>query len=79
MPRAKAAKGDDDDANVSKPDRLTGVGVEVEEAPKAAASPGGEVAGRAVKTDGDGLLENTFWPLTEANGEAVDAYAMNPL
>ena len=35
----KEAKGDEGDAKASKPDRLVGVGVKVEGAPKAGASP----------------------------------------
>lgn len=76
MARAKEAKGDEDEANASNPDCWTDVGVEVEE-PKAGASP---VAGYVVaNSDGDCLLEKRFWPLMDAKGEEVDAYAINPL
>lgn len=80
--RAKEEKGDEDDANASNPDRFKTMGVEAE-GPKDRLfffRCFGDVLLGAVVGGGDGLFdEKMFWPLTAANGELVDAYAMNPL
>jgi len=93
MDRATEANGDAEPEKASKPVRFIAVGADVGRSlmggPKA-----GIVGKRDIwelmgdgDGDGDGPFENDegfrpppniFWPLTEANGEAVDAYAMNP-
>ena len=67
-----------DDVNAANDDRLNG---DVKEAWIGVVSRGNETC----FVDGDvsfwvlgGALEKTFCPLTEANGDAVEAYDMNP-
>ena len=74
--RVTDAKGDVEDANASKPERLSTVVVD------------GELADWARSVENfDGIEEEvgilpeekTLCPLTAANGELVEAYAINPL
>jgi hypothetical protein len=92
LARVAEAKGDAELEKASKPVRFVAVGANVDESPEPDARAGtvgkrdswaGDGGG-----DGDGPLENDeglellpkiLWPLTEANGELVDAYAMKPL
>lgn len=82
------AKGDAEPANASKPVRLAAVGVVVicsgepsfpnEDCAKLEEGEGDIGAG--LEKDKDlGRLPKMLWPLTEAKGELVDAYAIKPL
>ena len=71
-------KGEGEDENASKPDRLVAVGVlEVDDSPSLGMKAERGTAGAGID-GGEGALlllldANTFWPLTEAKGELVDA------
>jgi hypothetical protein len=92
LARAKEAKGETEPEKASNPVRLVAVGVEAEGSPSAcdgvakgdangnfAVEGDGEVVEGPLESDASlGPLPKMFWPLTEAKGELVDAYAMNP-
>ena len=73
-------KGEGEDENASKPDRLVAVGVlgEVDDSPSLGMNAAERGTAGAGIDGGEGALlllldANTFWPLTEAKGELVDA------
>jgi len=73
------AKGEVEDENASKPDRLEAVGVleEVDDSPSLGMNAERGTAGTGIDGGVGALLPlldaNRFWPLTEAKGEFVDA------
>jgi len=75
--RVTDAKGDAEDANASKPDRLGAVVVDGSLAAWARSVE--NFGGMGEEVVGALLEEKIFCPLTAANGELVEAYAMNPL
>ena len=75
MSRETEAKGDAAEAKASNPDRLGGEDDRLDASPNFGAEDveGVDEADEALDEDANTL------PLTEANGELVDAYAIKPL
>lgn len=82
--RVADENGDVEEANASKPERFRGVKVNEEPDGSFGLIMNGETGVAAGFIGGRGggdvalLDENMFCPLTAANGELEDAYAMNP-